>query len=212
MKGNTYQTKYGSLKVVKELSGSKLLVEFLQTGNVFEAHKHNVLKGRVKDKLFPSVFGVGFIGIGKHAATIKGKKTKAYLVWSLMIQRCYSESSLKKRPTYIGCSVCVEWHNFQNFAEWFEINYPKDGKDYQLDKDILIEGNKVYFPEACLFVDHYKNNEKAHAKSFLMIDPKGEEFSIYNMRKFCRYNSLHPARMLEVFYGKLKKHKGWTVK
>ena len=55
----------------------------------------------------------------------------------------------EKQPSYIGCLVDEEWHNFQNFAEWFEDNYVEG---WHLDKDILIKGNKIYSPETCCFV------------------------------------------------------------
>ena len=58
-----------------------------------------------------------------------------------------------KVNTYIGCETVKEWHNFQNFAEWAEQNYnPDTMQKWQLDKDILFKGNKIYSPETCCFV------------------------------------------------------------
>ena len=65
----------------------------------------------------------------------------------------------KKDITYDDCIVCEEWHNFQNFAEWYEENYYEvDGKPTFLDKDILIKGNKIYSPQTCVFVPRLINN------------------------------------------------------
>ena len=72
-----------------------------------------------------------------------------YRVWSSMFYRCYSVSSQKKSPTYIGCAVAEEWHRFSNFKRWME-QQPWQGN--QLDKDILVEGNKIYGPDNCCFV------------------------------------------------------------
>jgi hypothetical protein len=65
-------------------------------------------------------------------------------------------------PSYIGCEVCEEWHDYQKFAEWYRNNYYKveiDGKKSKmdLDKDILHKGNQMYCPEYCVFSPHEIN-------------------------------------------------------
>jgi len=72
-----------------------------------------------------------------------------YSKWKSMIERCYSKKALLKRPTYIGCTVTPEWHTFMNFRAWM---IKQDWKGKQLDKDILVPGNKVYSPDTCIFV------------------------------------------------------------
>jgi hypothetical protein len=63
------------------------------------------------------------------------------------------------RPTYKGCTVDESWHNFQNFAAWYDKNfYEIDGERMELEKDILIKGNKVYSPETCVFAPHSINS------------------------------------------------------
>ena len=75
-----------------------------------------------------------------------------------MLRRCYSDEFQKKQPAYIGCSVCEEWHNYQNFAKWYEENYYEvDGERMELDKDILVKGNKIYSPTTCVFVSQRIN-------------------------------------------------------
>lgn len=95
------------------------------------------------------------------------KGVEVYKIWRAMIQRCYSDKTHKIQPTYTICSVCNEWHNFQNFASWFEKNYYNLGEHKMcLDKDILLKGNKTYSPNTCIFVDNRinvlftKNNRK----------------------------------------------------
>lgn len=72
--------------------------------------------------------------------------------WARMHERCYDPKFTSKEPSYIGCSVCDEWHYLSNFKRWFDD--PKNGyqEGYQLDKDILVKGNKVYGPDTCCFV------------------------------------------------------------
>lgn len=72
-----------------------------------------------------------------------------YQTWKDMIKRCYSTKCQEKFPTYKGCSVSADWHTFSNFKAWME---KQNWEGKQLDKDILIEGNKVYSPETCVFV------------------------------------------------------------
>ncbi len=69
-----------------------------------------------------------------------------------MLQRCYSESYLNKRPSYRGCSVCEEWKTFSNFMAWMK---NKNMENLELEKDILVPGNKLYSPETCVFVSRW---------------------------------------------------------
>ena len=73
----------------------------------------------------------------------------SYKTWHNLILRCYNEFSVNRNPTYKDCSVCEEWLIFSNFKDWFDKNYV-DG--YDLDKDILVKGNKIYSPSTCCFV------------------------------------------------------------
>ncbi len=72
-----------------------------------------------------------------------------YKTWKGMIQRCYDHNSQVKQPTYIGCTVCNEWLKFSNFKRWME---KQDWQGKEIDKDILVCGNKVYSPNNCMFV------------------------------------------------------------
>ena len=80
--------------------------------------------------------------------------------------------------SYKGVEVCEEWYNFQNFAEWCETQKflnAKDvkGKSYQLDKDILVKGNKIYSPDTCCFVPPEINSLFINAKYLsLSITPR----------------------------------------
>lgn len=98
-------------------------------------------------------FNVGYLGEGKYKVSENSKHTRAYYTWQNMLERCYNEKYHEKHPTYINCTVCKEWHNFQNFSKWYEENYYKVKSERMcLDKDILHKGNKIYSPETCVFV------------------------------------------------------------
>jgi hypothetical protein len=113
---------------------------------------HNIISGGVKNNNRRSVFGVGYIGYGKHKASIRSKHTKCYAIWRGMLQRCYYQYK-DFNISYKDVTVCEEWHNFQNFAEWFEDNYnPETMEGWQLDKDLLSTDYKVYSPITCCFI------------------------------------------------------------
>jgi hypothetical protein len=78
-----------------------------------------------------------------------------YAKWRGMLQRCYSEKLHEKYPTYKGCSVIEEWLTFSEFKSWMET---QEWEGKQLDKDILFPNNKIYSPEACVFVDQKVNS------------------------------------------------------
>lgn len=78
-----------------------------------------------------------------------------YRVWQNMLERCYSEKYQERQPTYKGCSVSDEWHTFSNFRSWMET---QNFEGLQIDKDLLIVGNKVYGPHTCMFVTSMVNN------------------------------------------------------
>ena len=118
--------------------------------NVYYA---NLKKGILKNPNHPSIYGVGCIGIGKHRSNIEGKMTKAYDVWHSFIRRSYWKGYHASKKSYKDVTVCEEWHNFQNFAEWFYENYnPEIMQGWDLDKDIICPNCKIYSPETCLFV------------------------------------------------------------
>lgn len=117
------------------------------------------MRSRNKTKL---VHGIG-INDAEYAVTnhamVDGRMKMTwmcpfYVAWRGMLKRCYCEKERARRPTYAGCTVVVEWHSFMAFRAWM-MTQDHDGK--QLDKDILIPGNRIYGPDACVFVPRKLN-------------------------------------------------------
>ena len=135
------------------------------------------------------VQGVGINDLAEPVE-INGKSLKFYNTWKSMLQRCYSEKRQTKKPTYRGCSVCDEWLSLSTFKEWFDANY-RDGME--LDKDILIPGNKVYSPEACSFVPGYINTLLTNAGAARGDYPLGVKAMKPNP-KTRRINTTYEAR------------------
>ncbi len=114
-----------------------------------------------RDRYNKTIYNVGFLGEGDYLSTIvvNGKHvvSKEYACWHSMLTRCYA--NLDYYTNYKDVTVCDEWHNFQNFAKWYNENYYEiDNHKSDLDKDLLIKGNKVYNPQTCVFVPHYINS------------------------------------------------------
>ncbi len=144
--GDRYMSKsFGEMEVISNGGSRNVGVRFLDTGNeVFNLQRGNVIRGSVKDVMIPTVEGVGYLGTNKHVT-----KHPSYHCWKHMIVRCYSENYHSNRESYKDCSVVPEWHNYCNFVKWFDSNY-REG--YHLDKDLLVQGNRVYSPENCCFI------------------------------------------------------------
>ncbi len=214
MIGDSFNSnKYGEFTVIGR-AGCKFVCEFKDTGYVTTAYKNNIVNGSVKDKLLPSVHGVGFVGVGDHKASDNGKDTIEYSIWSKMMTRCYSDVYHATRPTYIGCAVCSEWHNFQSFAEWMKKNYPSDGAPYDLDKDILGSGSKTYSPETCKFVSKRENAIKAaehRMKEYTVMDSFGVLHTFNNISSFAKENSMSYSSLQRLTSGKVGSYKGWKL-
>ena len=207
--GSVHNTKYGDVVITGYNGAFDVDVMFTETGFKVKAQSGSIRRGNVRDPMSRTCQGIGFIGVGKHKPSVNGIHTPEYTRWYNMLIRCYNKEYQEKFPTYKGCTVCDHWHNFQNFAEWFYDNYPRDGDIYHLDKDIRTDGNKEYSPLSCLFVTPDDNNEKAQAKTYLFKSPEGLKVEVYNVSKFSRENNLNDGHMCAVSLGKRQSHKGW---
>ena len=85
---------------------------------------------------------------------IKARENVHYHAWARLIERCYSEKSLKRFPQYLEVTICKEWQFFSNFYNWSLKNYIQD---YHLDKDIIDPQNKEYGPLTCAYVPQEVN-------------------------------------------------------
>jgi hypothetical protein len=82
------------------------------------------------------------------------KRCPYYGRWFGLLSRCYSQKALSMKRTYEGVTVCNEWLIFSNFKAWME---KQDWEGKELDKDILVPGNKIYSPDTCVFVERRVN-------------------------------------------------------
>ena len=106
-----------------------------------------------------SLFGVGVNDSDYVTFKIINKKTywrcPFYSKWQGMLTRCYSPKHQKRYPSYIGCSVCPEWLYFSKFRLWMST---QKWEGMELDKDLLVKGNRVYGPDTCCFIPQAINS------------------------------------------------------
>lgn len=149
----SYNVRGEPMKIIEYISSTKISVLFLNTNNIVKTDYRHFKDGTVKDKMSKTIFGIACLGVGKHN-TLKNKKE--YSSWFNMLIRCYSDK-FQYKDNYIGCSVCEEWLNFQNFCDWYNLNIWGNLEGIQVDKDILKKGNKIYSPKTCALVDQRIN-------------------------------------------------------
>lgn len=92
-----------------------------------------------------------------------------YARWVSMLSRCYCSKVQESYPNYQGCYVVEDWLTFSIFKEWME---QQNWEGKHLDKDLLVEGNKCYSSETCVFVTSKVNSfltDRANCRGSLPI-------------------------------------------
>ena len=112
---------------LKYNSTTNVEIEFIATGTKVIASASNIKKGSIKDPNYPNVYGVGYIGHGKYASKVNGVQPTSYKRWKEMLNRCYNVNA----PEYNnyggrGVTVTPVWHNYQNYAAWWEATCPNN--------------------------------------------------------------------------------------
>lgn len=156
--GDIFTTNEGcEVTVVDYKNAFNVVIEFdYPSGYQRVVRADHLRVGSIKNLYLPKVYGVGYMGEGEYLAKENRKNTSAYAAWHGIMQRCYDPKMQAKSPTYKGCAVHPEWHNFQVFAKWFygQKHYMAG---FEVDKDLLVDGNKVYSPDACCVVPQELN-------------------------------------------------------
>ena len=150
--GIAYQSKNsGCFTITSYFDSYNIGIKFVNTGYEMVAHLGSIKNGKVKDPYVPSVYGIGVLG-AKYPSREGDRNTKEYMLWCSMLQRCYSTTLKKKRPTYEGCEVSENFKSFEYFYEWCNKQVGFDNEGWHLDKDLLMKGNKVYSENTCVFI------------------------------------------------------------
>lgn len=120
-----------------------------------------------------------------------------YADWVSLLQRCISKKVHERRPTYKDCSVCEEWKYFSNFIKWVDSQPNRNWMSCELDKDILINGDKHYSPETCIYIPTSLN-------TFIKYNPNSRGSYMLGVNAILPHNKLNPyqARCRNPFTGK----------
>ena len=185
--GKTFSSnKCGDFVVTSYKDAKNVGIRFLFTGTELVVESSNIRKGTIKDRNYPSYQGVGIIG-DKYSTYNKGKKTKEYALWCSMLDRCYSNKLHEKYPTYKDCSVSKNFAFFTFFVEWCRKQTGFNQSDFNLDKDLLIKGNKIYSENACCFLPKEVNIALTKRENLRGDSPIGV--------KFCKFSNKFTSRI-----------------
>lgn len=94
-------------------------------------------------------------GVGIADVEITEETLPFYQRWAGMLTRGHSENFKLKYPSYRDKYVIEDWRRLSIFKAWMEI---QNWKGLELDKDILVKGNKEYGPQTCCFVPQRINS------------------------------------------------------
>jgi len=97
------------------------------------------------------IFGVG-VNDWVGNVMVDGKQIKEYQLWKGVLERCFTDGFKQSRPTYEGVTCSKEWLSMTTFIEDVSQMRGYGLSGWQLDKDILQKGNKLYSKATCCFV------------------------------------------------------------
>ena len=185
--GKVFNTNnYGDVVVLQYTNTRDVTVKFINTGNIRKVGISDLKKGEVRDNELKPVYKVGVMDVPNVVS--QGCLPKSYRVWHSMLHRCYNENMRSYYPTYSDCEVSDDFKYYSKFKEWAEkqIGYNIEGSE--LDKDILLRGNKVYSAETCAFVPNEINCLLHTGKSYRGLLPQGVVLSRNKNRYGARVN------------------------
>jgi hypothetical protein len=149
--------KYGKLKILgiydKEPKKSKRYVcEFLDTGFQTVSKLGHIKDGCVKDYLLPDICEIASVGYVKTP-----ENNPCYKFWDGIIRRCTGRVSEECSIIYKGVTISERWRRFDHFLDDLKdlIGFKEcieNGVKWDVDKDLLIYGNKLYSKETCCII------------------------------------------------------------
>lgn len=178
--GDTYSVNDGNIEVLRIERWDKITIRFLDTQYIRLTTSSEINRGEVKDRMKPSVYGIGYLG--DTPTKVDGKHTIEYLTWQKMLGRCYSTKKSVNKPSYAGCTVSDNFKYLVYFQKWCQsqVGFNTDG--FELDKDLLIKGNKVYSESTCVFLPSEINkaltkSDKTRGSCVIGVSKVGDKFS-----------------------------------
>ena len=149
----------GYVEILEVINFDKVLIKFIHPEWTTYVRATAIRSGMIKNHYKPSMCNKGYLGEGKYKRVNNGVKTPAYSSWCYMLNRVYAPDG-QQLQNYYDVTVCEEWHNYQIFAEWYN-NMLKTcdlNIDWEIDKDLIIPGNRCYHPEGCCLIPQAINS------------------------------------------------------
>lgn len=163
--GSKFRTNNsGVATVIEYRAADDVLIQF-EDGSTKVTTAASLKRGQVQNNNLPSVYGIGYMSDECNSHDPCGKLNREYNLWFGMMTRCYNPKFHAKKPSYIGVTVCDEWLHFKNFKNWCKTQVGFDQQGFNLDKDILVKGNRVYGPDVCVFVPAEMNTQLTKANA-----------------------------------------------
>ena len=195
--GSVHSTnKYGDYIITKYVNASNVHIKFLNTGYETVTLNSCILSGEIRDRYFPSVHGVGIVG-EESSRDSNGNKLKEYFLWNHMLTRCYGKKAKLKLPSYEDCTASTNFKYFPYFKDWCSKQIGFGNEGWQLDKDILVKGNKIYSEDTCCFVPAEINSV------FIKCDRSRGEYPLG-----VNYHKATRKFVAQISYRKIKTHLG----
>ena len=154
---------FGDFKVIEYINFKNVVIEFVKTKFVTTTTTQQIKFGEVRDMLYPSVEGVGINDLELTNIPTQ-TRNPYYYMWVNMLRRSHN---VYNKYEYDGASCDKNWLYFSKFIEDISNieNHIKGVEDgWELDKDILVKGNKHYSKETCCFVPKEINSLLISAK------------------------------------------------
>lgn len=150
--GKVFSTNnYGDVEVLEYINSRCISIRFFDSGNNRITGISELMKGEIRDNEAYPVYTTGVQDIRGYL--VRGQPhPKDYSVWNGIRQRCYNENIRKKNPAYQECTMSENFLLFSYFKDWYHKQIGHDQEGWDLDKDILVKGNKIYSEDTCCFV------------------------------------------------------------
>ena len=156
--GEVYKTNNsGDIEVLSYTNSKNVEIKFLKSGNVTTVYSSNIVNGTIKDVYSPTLYGVGIVG-SKYVTRFNSKSLPQYEHWKGMIRRCYNDKERGKFETYNDCTVSENFLHYEYFYEWCNKQIGFNCDNFDLDKDLLVKGNRVYSEHTSIFLPREINS------------------------------------------------------
>lgn len=143
--GDIFKTLYGREFAIGKYRQEENKYECIFKDRVRLVNKRDIGSGRILHPYDRTVYSVGYLGEGLYSPL---KDKTPYRKWCGMFKRVYSEDP-HYRKNYENVTISEDWHNFQNFADWYyKQDYVMKDIKYELDKDL-------YYLDKTAKVKHY---------------------------------------------------------